>query len=113
MFAVAVPEENGVVHGDSELKDGGEGFGDIGDFAKDDIGAEVDKNHNANAAEEDDRGKPVIKKDEHNGEGERDGNGDVDDLLAIADFFKVDYEGGHTGNVKMAVHETTNFGNSG
>ena len=37
-----MPEEDGIIHGNGELEDGGEGFGDIGNLAKELVGAEVD-----------------------------------------------------------------------
>ena len=40
-FVVAVPEEDGVVHGHGQLQNGGEGFGDVGDLAHEVVGAEV------------------------------------------------------------------------
>ena len=42
MFAVGVPEENRVIHGDGELENGGESLGDVGNFAEEEVGAHVD-----------------------------------------------------------------------
>ncbi len=42
MFTISVPEENRVIHSDGELQNGRKSFGDIGNFAEDDITAEVD-----------------------------------------------------------------------
>ena len=49
MLAVGVPEEDGVIHSDSELQDGRESFGEVGDLTKKNVGAEVVENHNTDA----------------------------------------------------------------
>ena len=105
-----MPKENGIIHGDGKLKDGREGFGDVGNFTKYNISAEIDENHDADTTEEDDRREPVVKQGKHDDEGERDGDGDVGKLLAITDAFKVNNESRHARNIEMIVHEITNFG---
>ena len=42
MLAVGMPKEDGIIHSNGELENGGKSFGDIGNFAEDDIAAEVD-----------------------------------------------------------------------
>ncbi len=42
MLAVGVPEENGIVHGDGELENGGESLGDIRNFAEEKVCTHVD-----------------------------------------------------------------------
>ena len=81
-----MPKKNGVVHGDGELEDGGEGFGDVGNLAEELVSAEVNQNHDANTNKEDKRDEPVIEEDEHDDKSEDYGDDDVENSLTIGEF---------------------------
>ena len=61
-----MPEENGVIHGNGELKDGRKSFGEVRNFAEEEIGTEIIDNHNTDAGEEKNWSEPVIKESKHN-----------------------------------------------
>lgn len=109
IFAETVPEENGIIHGNGELQDGGKGFGDVGNFAKDKVSAEVDDNHDADTCEEEERGEPVVEEGKHDGECEQNSDNDVNRLFLFGEISEVGDESGHAGNIKVAVHDATDF----
>ena len=77
LFIVAVPEENGIVHSYGKLQHSGQRFCDVRDFAHEVIGAEVQKDHHADAGQKDKRDKPAIEKYHHSGTGKEYGNTDI------------------------------------
>ena len=107
-----MPKEDGIVHGDGELKDGGEGHGDEGNFANEDVGAHIEENHHAYREEEDEGGEPVIKEDEHGDNREDGGDGNVDVLFAGDEVFEIYNDGGHAGDEGLGAGYVADFRDS-
>ncbi len=104
-----MPEENGIIHGDGELENGGEGLGDIRNFAEEKVCTHVDQNHDADADKENEGNCPVVKTDEHDGKGEHDGDDDIDKFFGFGEVAHVGDECRHTRNVGFAVDNVADF----
>ncbi len=52
LLFIPMVEENGIIHGDAQLKHGGDGLGDVRNLAKNDVCAEIIKNSGADAEQE-------------------------------------------------------------
>ena len=110
LLVVAVPQEDGIVHGDRQLKDGGECFCNIGDLAEKDIRTEIQNDHHADRKKEDDRGQEAVQQKLHRDERKHDRNRNVDRFLFLAQFLKVRNERGHTGNEALLISDLTDIG---
>ena len=77
LFHIPVKEEDGVVHGDSQLEHGGHRLGDKGDLAQEDVGAEVVDHGQPDGQQKGHRQKPGIHHDTHGDGGENNGHEDV------------------------------------
>ena len=84
LLGVAVPEKNGIVHGDAQLQNGGQRLGYVGNLAHKEVAAQVVENRHADAHQEDERDDPGIHKQHHNRTGQHHRQGDVNGFLMLA-----------------------------
>ena len=98
LLVVAVPEEDGVVHGHRQLQDRGQRLGDVGYLPHKIIGAQVQQDHHTDAGQEHQRSQPAVQQKQHGGAGQRDGDTHVNRLLRLAQVLQVRHQGGHAGD---------------
>ena len=97
LLLIAVVEEDGIVHGHPQLKDSGDGLGDVGDLAEEEIGAEVVEDGHADAQEEGHRQQPGFHREGHGHEGEGHRQQDVEGQLLVYQLLGVFDEDGEAG----------------
>ena len=88
MFAllhIAVVEEDGVVHGNAQLKNGGDGFGDVGDFPQNDIGAEVIDDGHADPGQKHQGQGKGLQRQQHHRQGQNHRQADKDGQFFVHD----------------------------
>lgn len=110
LFLIAVVEEDGVVHGHTQLEHGGDGLCDVGNLPQKNIGAEVVENGQANAHKEGQREEPGVHGKGHGDEGEHHGQQDVDGQLLIHQVLGVLDEDREPGQEAALVAETAYLG---
>ena len=86
-LAVAVHEHDGIIHGESELEDGSDGFGNMGDFGENEVGARVDEDGEADGEKEEERFNKRAAENDKNNHSSTDGennNPDGNDFGIVA-----------------------------
>ena len=98
LLIVAVPEEDGVVHGDGQLKHGRQGLGDIGDLPEKVVGPQVQQDHHPNAGQEHKGDQPAVQQRQHGRTGQSHGDAHIDGLLPLAQVLQIRHQRGHAGD---------------
>ena len=110
-FFKRMPEKDGIIHGDGELEDGSERFSDVGNLTEELVSAEIDENHDADANEKNEGGKPVVEQQEHDDDGKDDGDNNIDYLFALNELAKVEDESSHARDVGFFVDDVSDVFN--
>ena len=105
LFVIAVPQEDGIVHGDRQLKNSGECFCNIGDLAEEDITSEVKDDHHADGKKEYDRGEETVQQEHHGDKCQRDRDRHIDWLFFLAQFLEVGDQCGHAGDETLFIRD--------
>ena len=69
LLFVAVPQEDGVVHGDGQLQHGGQRLGDVGYLTEEVVAAQIKQDAHADAGKEHKGHQPAVQQDHHGGAG--------------------------------------------
>ena len=103
LLIVAVPQEDGIVHGDRQLKDGGKCFCNIGDLAEEIVRAEIQKDHHADRKQEYDRRQKTVQKKHHREKRQYDRDSYIDRFFSLAQLFKVRDQCAHAGDEALLI----------
>ena len=106
LLVVAVPQEDGVVHGHRQLQHRGQRHGDEGDLPQQQIGAHVVEYRHADGSHEHQRHQEAVQQQHHGQYGQPHGDGHVDGLLVLANILQVQHHGGHAGNEALLAANT-------
>ena len=109
LLVVAVPQEDGIVHGHSQLQHGGQCLCDVGNLTQEIVGAHVQQNHGTDGGQEHQGNQPAIQQQEHGGAGQQHGQTNVEWLLLLAQVFQVHHQGGHAGDEALLAAHPANF----
>ena len=104
-----MPQEDGIIHRDGQLQDCGQGLGNVGDLTEEDIGAQIQKYHHADAGKEDQRRKPAVQQQRHGCRGQHHGQRNINRLFLLAEVFQVQHQGGHSGNEALFAANSPDF----
>ena len=109
LLVVAVPQEDGIVHGDGQLQHRSHSLGDVGDFTQYHIGAQIIDDAHADGEQEDQRGQPAVQKEHHGGAGQQHGQPHVHGLLPLAQILQVGDQRRHAGDEALLPRQRTNL----
>ena len=109
LLVVAVPEEDGVVHGDGQLQHGGQRLGDVGNLAQEEVGAQIQQDHGADGGQEHEGDQPAVQKQQHGHARQRYGQRHIDRLLLLAQVFQVDYQSRHAGHEALLAADAADL----
>ena len=98
VLVVAVPQEDGIIHGHGQLQHRREGFGNIGDLSQEEIAAKVQYDHDADGGEEDEGNQPAVQKQQHSCQGAGHCQSHIDGLFLLAEILQVRYQSGQSGD---------------
>ena len=112
VFAVAVPQKDGIVHGDSQLQHRRKRLGDVRDLAQKEVGAEIEQNRNADPGEKHKRDQPVVQKQQHCRDGKHHRDGDIHRFLALTQIAQVGHHGGNARNQTVFSGYRADFSDS-
>ena len=94
LLLVPVDKEDGVVHCNAQLQDGGNTLGDIGNLAEEDIRTKVIDNCEAQPQQQHPRQNPGFQRKRHGNYCKCDGDRNVDGCLAVGELFGIQRYGG-------------------
>ena len=109
LLVVAVPQEDGIVHGDGQLQHRGHGLGDVGDLTHHHIAAQIIDDADADGEQEHQRGQPAVQKEHHGGAGQQHGQTDVHRLFLLAQVLQVGDQRRHAGDEALLPRQRTNL----
>ena len=95
-FLIAVQQEDGEVHRDTQLQHGGQCFGDVADLAQKDVGAEVVRNGEQKTQHEQQRGDGAFQRKEQHQKAGTHGDQDVHGHFLIDQCLGVLQDNAHT-----------------
>ena len=93
LLAVAVPQKNGIVHGNRQLQHRRQGLGDVRDFTQEVVAAHIQENGHANGGQEHKRGQPGVQKKHHYQARTGHCQGHIGGLLPLAQVPQVRHHG--------------------
>ena len=96
LFLIAVQQEDGEVHRDTQLQHGGQCFGDVADLAQKDVGAEVVRNGEQKTQHEQQRGDGAFQRKEQHQKAGTHGDQDVHGHFLIDQCLGVLQDNAHT-----------------
>ena len=109
LLVVAVPQEDGVVHGHGQLEHGGQGLGDVGNFTQPVVGAHVQQDHGPDGNQEHQRDQPAIQQQEHGHAGQQHCQADINRLLLLAQVFQVHHQRRHAGHKALLAADASDL----
>ena len=98
LLVVAVPQEDGVVHGDGQLQHGGQGLGDVGYLAEEVVAAQIEHNAHADAGQKYEGHQPAVQQQHHGGAGTGHRQRHINGLLLLAQVLQVGDQRRHAGD---------------
>ena len=98
LLIIAVPQEDGVVHGDGQLQHGGQRLGDVGYLAEEVVAAQIEQDAHADAGQEHEGHQPAVQQDHHGGAGTGHSQRHIHRLLLLAQILQVCHQRRHTGD---------------
>ena len=98
LLVVAVPKENGVIHGHGQLQHSGQGLGDVGDLTQEEVGAHIQQDHSADGGQEYKGDQPAIQKQQHSHARQSHGQRHINGLLLLAQILQVHHQSCHAGH---------------
>ena len=98
LLIVAVPQKDGVVHGDGQLQHGGQGLGDVGDLTEEVVAAQVEHDAHADAGQEHEGHQPAVQQKHHGGAGAGHCQGHIDGLLLLTQILQIGDQRRHAGD---------------
>ena len=109
LLVVAVPQEDGVVHGHCQLQHGGQRLGDIGDLTEEEIAAQIEEDANADAGQKDEGNQPAVQQQHHGGAGTGHRQRHIDGLLLLAQILQVGDQRRHAGDEALLACDGANL----
>ena len=96
LLVVAVPQEDGVVHGHGQLQHRRQGLGDVGDLSQEEVAAKVIDDGHANAGQKHEWNQPAVQQQHHGGAGTGHSQRHIDGLLLLAQVLQIRHQCRHT-----------------
>ena len=111
LLVITVPQEDGIVHRNGQLKYGGEGFGNVRDLPHEVVAAQVHEDHHPDAGQEHKGDQPAVQQEQHGsaGQGHRDAH--IDGLLLLAQVLQVRHQGRHPGDEALLSRDAPDLPN--
>ena len=109
LFHIAVPQEDGIVHGHAQLQHRRNGFGDIGDFSEHDVGSHVVQNCQSDTQQEQERCHIGVQQQHHYQKGQRYRHRYVLDFFRLRNILQIQNHGCHSSNIRVLVAHLSNL----
>ena len=104
-----MPQEDGVIHRDTQLQNCRKGFCDIGDRSEEDIRSKVVENCHSDACEKQKRNQPAVHRQHQYHNRERHCHHDVDRRFCLGEVFRINEYGTHAGQEAPLICECPDF----
>ena len=111
LLVVAVPQEDGVIHGDGQLQHRGQRLGDIGDLAEKPVAAQIQQDGNTDAGQKHKGHQPAIQQHHHGSTGAGYGQRHIDGLLLLTQVLQVGDQRRHSGNKALSAADAPDLPN--